>query len=78
MCVCECVIDCKPKGGILVALHNVPLFLVCPVRLNDLHILAEMLLDVCIKRQLTELSHMTLGACKVMFFFSPFLISCVC
>jgi len=46
---------CKPKGGILVALHNVPLFLMCPVRLNGLHILAEMLLDVFIKCQLTKL-----------------------
>lgn len=65
VCVCECVIHCKPKGGILVALHNVPLFLVCPVRLNRLHILAEMLLDVCIKSQLISLCHMTLGACII-------------
>jgi len=55
-----CVILCKPKGGGLVALNNVPLFLVCPVRLNGLHILALISLDVCIKSQLTwQHSHMT-------------------
>lgn len=70
VCVCVSVMDCKPKGGNLVALHNVSLFRVCPVRLNRLHILTEMSLDVCVcvKGQLTWLGHMTLGDLRISIF----------